>query len=61
MNPFADEEVMWERLKDTQREAENRRLWRGDRFAPSLADVLRAAREVARFLPARWWTRPETS
>jgi hypothetical protein len=26
MNPYVNEEVMWERLKDTQREAENRRL-----------------------------------
>jgi hypothetical protein len=26
MNPYMNEEVMWERVKDVQREAENRRL-----------------------------------
>ena len=26
MNPFANEEIMWQRLKDLQREAENSRL-----------------------------------
>jgi hypothetical protein len=26
MNPYANEDVMWERLKDIQREAENSRL-----------------------------------
>lgn len=27
MNPFANEEIMWQRLKDLQREAENSRLF----------------------------------
>jgi hypothetical protein len=27
MNPYANEEVMWQRLKDMQREAENSRLF----------------------------------
>ena len=26
MNPYMNEEVMWQRVKDVQREAENRRL-----------------------------------
>ncbi len=26
MNPYANEEIMWQRLKDFQREAENSRL-----------------------------------
>jgi hypothetical protein len=26
MNPYMNEDVMWQRLKDVQREAENRRL-----------------------------------
>ena len=36
MNPYVNEEVMWQRLKDTQLEAENRRLLG---VAPSLLDV----------------------
>ena len=27
MNPYANEDVMWQRLKDMQREAENSRLF----------------------------------
>ena len=27
MNPYANEEVMWQRVKDLQREAENSRLF----------------------------------
>ena len=27
MNPYANEELMWQRLKDIQLEAENSRLW----------------------------------
>lgn len=30
MNPYTEEDVMWQRLKDTQREAENRRLIRAE-------------------------------
>jgi GTPase len=37
MNPYVNEEVMWQRLKDTQREAENRRLVGGK---PSLVSVV---------------------
>jgi hypothetical protein len=36
MNPYVNEEVMWQRLKDVQLEAENRRLMG---LAPSLLDV----------------------
>ena len=36
MNPYVNEEVMWERLKDAQQEAETRRLMGG---APTLLDV----------------------
>ena len=28
MNPYLNEEMMWQRLTDLQREAENARLWR---------------------------------
>ena len=37
MNPYVNEEVMWQRLKDTQLEAENRRLLG---VASSLLDVV---------------------
>jgi hypothetical protein len=60
VNPYLNEEVMWERLKDAQREAENRRLMRGDQPAFSLADLFRAIRELARAFYPRWWSRPET-
>jgi len=39
MNPYVNEDVMWQRLKDLQMEAENRRLY-GPRTAGAL-DVLR--------------------
>jgi hypothetical protein len=59
MNPYVNEDVMWQRLKDVQREAENRRLLgRGQR--PSLSSVFHAARELARAVYPRWWSRPET-
>jgi hypothetical protein len=45
MNPYANEEVMWQRLKDLQMEAENRRL-----YGP--AHGLFA---VVRLLPGRAW------
>jgi hypothetical protein len=47
MNPYAEEDVMWQRLKDMQREAENRRLIRAA-DAPT-------ARELVRLLAARAW------
>lgn len=45
MNPYANEEVMWQRLKDQQTEAENRRLYgsRSDPFG------------LARLLAGRAW------
>ena len=39
MNPYVNEDVMWQRLKDLQMEAENRRLY-GPR-TPKALDVLR--------------------
>jgi hypothetical protein len=45
VNPFENEEVMWQRLKDVQREAENRRLYGS---APSI-------RQVVRLLASRAW------
>ena len=47
MSPYENEDVMWERLKDIQREIENSRLYRADQ--PSLRSQLR-------LLGARiWW------
>ena len=39
MNPYVNEDVMWQRLKDVQMEAENRRLY-GPR-APGVLYLLR--------------------
>ncbi len=39
MNPYLNEDVMWQRLKDIQREAENRRLY-GDTTLNSLLGLL---------------------
>ena len=39
MNPYVNEDVMWQRLKDMQREAENRRLY--GVHAPSALDLVR--------------------
>lgn len=38
MNPYMNEDVMWQRLKDIQREVENRRLV-GPRSLPSAWDL----------------------
>ena len=47
MNPYTNEDMMWERLKDIQREMENSRLYGA--HGPSLLTVLRQ-------LGARiWW------
>ncbi len=35
MNPYTNEDVMWQRLKDIQREVENRRLF-AEHTVPSL-------------------------
>ena len=47
MNPYANEDVMWQRLKDLQKEAENRRL-----YGASLPTVLERARIVGK---RAWW------
>ncbi|HKB18179.1 MAG TPA: hypothetical protein VKF28_04030 [Candidatus Dormibacteraeota bacterium] len=48
MNPFMNEDVMWQRLKDIQLEAENRRLYGVGTFAALVA--------VVRILGRRaWW------
>ena len=47
MNPYVNEEVMWQRLRDAQREAETRRLMGGS--SPFLI--------VARTLARRLWVR----
>ncbi|HET9781384.1 MAG TPA: hypothetical protein VFR33_06360 [Candidatus Dormibacteraeota bacterium] len=64
MNPYANEEVMWQRLKDMQREAENSRLF-AQRTLPRLLLLLervwllaglamrRAPRTSARFVRRR--------
>ena len=48
MNPYMNEDVMWQRLKDIQREAENRRLY-GDTTLRSLVALLRMFGQRA------WW------
>lgn len=42
MNPYANEEIMWQRLKDMQREAENSRLF-AERTLPKLARLFQCA------------------
>lgn len=39
MNPYANEDVMWQRLKDIQREAENSRLL-AERALPTVGRLL---------------------
>jgi hypothetical protein len=39
MNPYTNEDVMWQRLKDMQREAENSRLF-AENTLPSLAQMV---------------------
>ena len=48
MNPYTNEDLMWQRLKDTQREAENRRLY-GDTAVASLVGLVRILGQRA------WW------
>lgn len=48
MNPYANEEVMWQRLKDMQREAENSRLFAQDTL-PRLAQM------AGLFARRAWW------
>ena len=62
MNPYVNEDVMWQRLKDIQLEAENRRLYGPP--APGALDVLRLlgqrawllARLAMRRSPRKTWT-----
>jgi hypothetical protein len=65
MNPYMNEEVMWQRVKDFQREAENRRLV-GPR--PSLVGLLSSlalslgrsfATSPSRLVRAEPWPRDE--
>lgn len=48
MNPYANEDVMWQRLKDMQREAENSRLF----VENTLPRVVRLAGLLAQ---RAWW------
>jgi hypothetical protein len=48
MNPYMNEEIMWQRLKDMQREAENSRLF--------VQGTLPALAQTAGLLARRaWW------
>ena len=47
MNPYTDEDVMWQRLQDLQREAENRRLIK--------AEGRGVGANLLKFLAARAW------
>jgi hypothetical protein len=53
VNPYANEDVMWQRLKDLQREAENSRLF-AEHGLPRLGRAARSA--VLWVLPAVRWT-----
>ncbi len=63
MNPYVDEDVMWQRLKDRQREAENLRLIRSENgtSAAQLAKTILAGLDltwiVKRGVHPRWWAR----
>lgn len=48
MNPYMNEDVMWQRLKDIQLEAENRRLY-GARTFPTLVALVQILGRRA------WW------
>jgi len=60
MNPYTDEDVMWQRLRDLQREAENRRLIRAESGTTRRGLVrLAAARAwllAGRAMRRRTWT-----
>jgi hypothetical protein len=53
MNPYVNEDVMWQRLKDTQREAENRRL-----YGPTSIGLLRILAKRAWLLAGMAMRRP---
>ena len=63
MNPFANEDVMWQRLKDLQREAENSRQMAQNAwpvFVRLVGLLTRAVRGAAHALglAPRWWAVP---
>ena len=63
MNPYVNEEVMWQRLKDLQQEAETRRRLTAFAVPGSLrlmAALGRSARAAVHALgiAPRWWVRP---
>lgn len=63
MNPFANEDVMWQRLKDLQREAENSRLFAQNAvpvFVRLIGVLTGGARRAvhALGLAPRWWAVP---
>ncbi|HEV2413538.1 MAG TPA: hypothetical protein VGX27_01920 [Candidatus Dormibacteraeota bacterium] len=60
MNPFANEEIMWQRLKDLQREAENSRLFAQNTvpvFVRLVGVLIARARGAVHGLglAPRWW------
>jgi hypothetical protein len=57
VNPYVNEEVMWQRLRDAQREAETRRLMGNSSTFLSLARTL-ARRLWMRIRPAPRTTQP---
>ena len=48
MNPYQNEELMWQRLKDIQLEAENSRLWATHRLPATVRLVRKLGRRVWR-------------
>jgi hypothetical protein len=62
MNPYVNEEVMWQRLKDLQQEAESRRRFAAE-SAPGFVRLLAAighsawAAVHALGIAPRWWVR----
>ena len=54
MNSYTNEDVMWQRLKDVQREAENRRQLGA---APSWSDLLWVLGRQVRSMVAEAWAR----
>jgi hypothetical protein len=57
MNPYMNEDVMWQRLQDVQREAENRRLMADsaadDQAGPGFGSRLRSALSAALLAASR--------
>lgn len=59
MNVYANEDLMWQRLKDLQREAENRRLYGGS--TPGAVRLLRLLASRAWLLAGLAMRRPPRS